>query len=380
MAFSPQQVSGGQSSARISSIDIARFFGITLVFFGHLVEQVMYLGSDVAAAQYKWVYSFHMPLFFLLAGFVARSGTPGSGFLIFLKRRWTGRLVPYFFFCAVVFALSFVIPGWFPTLELPATGAYIDGIISTLMGFPAFNIPLWFLASLVGLEILHFFLGRFWTSTPALLAGIVGFYLGGYYLNQEIYFFGEGLNLWMLNLVPLGYAFYLTGILVQRMRWMELPASRPVLAGLAGACLLGVFLTYDLNQGPFRMLEASIFLAGAPGHVIWFPVTALLGIALVLLCARLVPQSRFLQHMGEITLVIYGLHGLFYHFVNPPLAAWIGSLTLENGWLIFLLVGLLSVASVLLAGAGAVFLRRTVPSLVGTVPAKPAGHYVRAEV
>lgn len=366
------------SSARVSSIDIARFFGITLVFFGHLVEQVMYLGSDVAAAQYKWVYSFHMPLFFLLAGFVARTGTPDVSLPGFLKRRWTGRLVPYFFFCALVFVLSFFIPGWFPTLDLPGTGAYLDGIISTLMGFPAFNIPLWFLASLVGLEILHFFLGRFWVRTPVLLAAIVGFYLGGYYLNQQIYFFGEGLNFWMLNLVPLGYAFYLTGLLVQRMRWLEVPASRPLLAGLAAACLVAVFLTYDLNQGPFRMLEASIFLAGAPGHVFWFPFTALMGIALVLLCARLVPQSRFLQHMGEITLVIYGLHGLFYHFVNRPLAAWIGSLSLENGWLIFLLVGLLSVLSVLLAGGGAVILRRTVPFLVGVASRQPARRYVGA--
>lgn len=358
------QPSQRQNPARISSIDIARFFGIFLVFFGHLVEQVMYLDSEPAAAQYKWVYSFHMPLFYLLAGFVARRGPVGD-FLPFLKKRWTGRMVPYFFFSALVLALSFVIPGWFPTLELPDTSAYVSGIVSTLMGFPAFNIPLWFLASLVGLEILHFFLARFWSSTPALLAGIVGFYFFGYYLNDQIYFFGEGLNFWMLNLVPLGYAFYLTGILIQRLRWMELPASRPLLAGLAALCLLGVFLTYDLNQGPFRLLEASVFLAGSPGHVFWFPVTALMGIALVLLVARLVPQARFLQQMGEVTLVIYGLHGLFYHFVNPPLAAWIGELTLDNGWLILLLVGGLSVISVLLAGVVAVSLRRRIPFLVG---------------
>lgn len=358
------QTSKAEAPARISSIDIARFFGIFLVFFGHLVEQVMYLGSEPAAAQYKWVYSFHMPLFYLLAGFVARTGPVGD-FLPFLKKRWTGRVVPYFFFSALVLVLSFLIPGWFPTLELPDTSAYVSGIVSTLMGFPAFNIPLWFLASLVGLEILHFFLARFWSSTPVLMAGIVGFYLGGYYLNDQIYFFGEGLNFWMLNLVPLGYAFYLTGILIKRLRWMELPVSRPVLAGLASLCLLGVFLTYDLNQGPFRMLEASIFLAGAPGHVFWFPVTALMGIALVLLVARLVPQARFLQLMGEVTLIIYGLHGLFYHFVNAPLAAWIAGITLDNGWLIFLLVGVFSVISVLLAAAGALLLRNNLPFLVG---------------
>lgn len=359
--YPPQQA----TTNRVGSIDIARFFGMALVFFGHLIEQVMYLGSDAAASQYKWVYSFHMPLFFLLAGFITKQSISRSGLSRFLQQRLTGRVLPYFFFSALVLALSFFIPGWFPSLELPGTSAYVKGIVSTLMGFPAFNIPLWFLACLVGLEILHFFLSPFWANTKALIAGIILFYFGGYYLNQEIFFLGEGLNFWMLNLVPLGYAFYLSGILLQRLRWMQMPASRPLLAGMSALCALGVFLTYDLNQGPFRILEASIFLAGAPGHVFWFPVTALMGIALVLLCARLAPQTLFLQRMGEITLVIYGLHGLFYHFVNAPLAAWIGSITLGNGWLIFLLVGFFSGISLLLAGGLATLLRRRVPLLVG---------------
>ena len=49
-------------SPRIGRIDTARFLAIALVFSGHRVEQVMYLDSAAAAAQYKWVYRFHMPL------------------------------------------------------------------------------------------------------------------------------------------------------------------------------------------------------------------------------------------------------------------------------------------------------------------------------
>lgn len=350
--------------SRVTSIDIARFFGIFLVFYGHLIEQVMYLGSESAATQYKWLYSFHMPLFFVLAGYVAKPTAHGD-FTRFFQKIWSGRLVPYFFFSGLAFAFSFIIPGWFPTLDLSQTSGYIAGLIDTVMGFPAFNIPLWFLASLVGIEVLHRVLGQYWSGTKELIAGILVFYLVGYYLNDRIFFFGEGLNFWMVNLVPLGYAFYLLGVLLRRLKWMEMDASRPFLFGLCAACLAGVFLTYDLNQGPFRLLEASVFLAGAPGSVIWFPITALMGITLVLAFARLVPQTRLLQHMGKITLVIYGLHGLYYHFVNAPLAQWVADITLENHAVILILVFTLSALSVFSAGLMAVGLRKTVPFLVG---------------
>lgn len=35
----------GALAVRVGSIDSARFLAISLVFYGHLVEQVMYLGS-----------------------------------------------------------------------------------------------------------------------------------------------------------------------------------------------------------------------------------------------------------------------------------------------------------------------------------------------
>lgn len=57
---------------RILFIDMARFLGISLVLYGHFVERLMYLENRTAAAQYKFIYSFHMVLFFVLAGYVGK--------------------------------------------------------------------------------------------------------------------------------------------------------------------------------------------------------------------------------------------------------------------------------------------------------------------
>lgn len=357
------------AAPRLKSVDAARFIGIVLVFFGHLVEQVMYLENPAAAAQYKWVYSFHMPLFFLLAGTVFSDLKVRTGLGAFLKRRWSSRLVPYFFFSALIAGLSLVIPGWFPTVDLSSVEGYIQGAVSTLKGVPAFNIPLWFLGCLVGVEILHFCLARFWTSMLRLACAALVFYLFGYYLNLQVDFFSSGLVFWLLNLVPLGYAFYLTGLLIKRSGVLAREFSRWQLLIGAGICLVGVFLTYDLNQGPFRLLEAVVLLLGAPGHVLLFPLTALMGIALVLILAKLAPDWPLLHHLGENTLLIYCLHGIFYHFVNPPLAAWMVGFLPAAGWSIFIFGALATILSVALTVPLAILIKRYIPQVIGAAPA-----------
>ena len=61
---------------RFGMIDIARFYAMTFVFFGHFIERLMILENLAATLQYRFVYSFHMVLFVVLAGYVARDGDP----------------------------------------------------------------------------------------------------------------------------------------------------------------------------------------------------------------------------------------------------------------------------------------------------------------
>ena len=52
---------------RIAIIDLARFYAIALVFYGHFIEEFMLLKSAAGAGQYKFIYTFHMVLFILIA-------------------------------------------------------------------------------------------------------------------------------------------------------------------------------------------------------------------------------------------------------------------------------------------------------------------------
>ena len=53
---------------RIQAIDVARFYAMALVFYGHFVERFMLLKNPAGATQYKFIYSFHMVVFFCIGG------------------------------------------------------------------------------------------------------------------------------------------------------------------------------------------------------------------------------------------------------------------------------------------------------------------------
>src|SRR6185503_9752219 len=85
-------------SVRLAYADVARLIGIFLVYHGHVVERMMYLGNAAAAHQYKFIYSFHMPLFFVLSGLIAKDWAAEQSIGQFAKSRFFSRIVPLIFF------------------------------------------------------------------------------------------------------------------------------------------------------------------------------------------------------------------------------------------------------------------------------------------
>lgn len=86
-----------QKKTHFDEIDIAKGIGICFVVFGHALKQIE-VESSVIAAMLLVIHSFHMPLFFMLSGFVSakllrmeREDRPG-----YVKARASRLLTPYF--------------------------------------------------------------------------------------------------------------------------------------------------------------------------------------------------------------------------------------------------------------------------------------------
>ena len=83
---------------RIWVIDVARFYAMVLVFYGHFIERFMLLKNPAGATQYKFIYSFHMVVFFVLAGYVVKESDIEFRFGKYVKRHLISRLLPFLFF------------------------------------------------------------------------------------------------------------------------------------------------------------------------------------------------------------------------------------------------------------------------------------------
>ena len=358
---------------RILAIDVARFYAMALVYYGHFIERIMLLKNPAAAAQYKFIYSFHMLLFFVLAGYVARESDIEFGFGKYLKQRFVSRLLPFIFFTAIFMVLPFFFSGDFFNLKLPSVQGYIGGLISTAFGIPMFCVPSWFILMMLSVEIVHYGAFRFLKSNSKILIGAVVFYVVGYWFNLKFDIFNPmkqrvvGWNYLFIHEAITTYSFYLLGIYLRRKKFlMEKVSPKIVVPGLIVSFLIVLF-TYKLNNGPFNFnyFNSVVIMFSSHGNFFWFPITAIAGSFFVLFLAKITPSKKTIIFLGQNTLILMCLNGIFYHFINPRVAKLVVDNLSGSTLTIFGVGCLMTVASLAFCMPLIYVFNKFVPQLVG---------------
>ncbi|AMY03382.1 nodulation factor fucose acetyltransferase NolL [Mesorhizobium ciceri] len=90
------------------SLDFAKGILITLVVIGHLLQYVIYRGTDDfwISPYYNVIYIFHMPLFMAISGYVSSGAIFQKPFTQGVRDRAVQLLLPMFVWCAFIFALK----------------------------------------------------------------------------------------------------------------------------------------------------------------------------------------------------------------------------------------------------------------------------------
>jgi acyltransferase len=103
----------------------------------------------------------------------------------------------------------------------------------------------------------------------------------------------------------------------------------------------------------------------AHGSFLWFPVTALAGSLFVLLLAKITPSQKTILLMGQNTLLLMCLNGIFYHYINFMVAKWVVD-HLSDSFLTITGIGFLMTLTSLALCIPLIYLfNRFVPQLVG---------------
>ncbi len=358
---------------RIWIIDIARFYAMALVFYGHFIERFMLLKNPAGAAQYKFIYSFHMVFFFVLAGYVVRESDIRFDFGTYLKHRVISRLIPFLFFTAIFMVLPVFFPGEFYGLKLPSIEGYIKGLVSTVFGIPAFCVPSWFILMLFSVELIHYKAFRFLRSNSKILMGAVVFYVVGYWLNLKLDIFNPlkgrviGWNYLFIHEAITMYAFYLMGVYLRRKKFLMDKVSLKILLPKIIITFLIVLFTYNLNTGPFNFsfYNAVVIIFASHGNFFWFPVSAVAGSFFILFLAKISPTQNTILWMGQNTLILMCLNGIFYHYFNGRIAKWVLDTFPGSGPTVFWTGCLMTIASLVVCIPLIYFFNKFVPQLVG---------------
>lgn len=350
---------------RIVWLDVARGYGMFLVFYGHYVEKVADLAHPGAFAQFKFIYAFHMPLFFVLSGLVARS-EPG-GILFTLRRGLLGRILPAVFFNLLLAA--FWLPP-FPLSETPAAQQIVPILLKLFAGRPVFNFLTWFLFCLFVVELIHALLRRFVRRDAAVAFSILVLLGLGQWItaNLDLVAGWTGIppNSWMIHEAIVAAGFHQLGFwLAHHHGALDWRPGRSALVATCLAAWVAVALTFGLNDGPFSWQKPVVLMAlSSHGDPLLFPLTAILGSLGVATLAMLTSANEPARWIGRHSLVYLGLNAIFIlasRAIVTTIIPWLSGPPLVNT-LVYIAI---TVASLAITAPVALALTRGLPQLVG---------------
>lgn len=147
-------------SKRIEYIDIAKGLGIILVVIGHCLK-----GNTFPAT---WIWSFHMPLFFILSGLCFAENKYPT-FQSFLTKRIKTLLLPCIYFSILIALLYVPIKGLSTFYSL-----FTDGLPGAL----------WFILVLFFCELIYYLINKYSANTPINISTLFICLIIGIILNR----------------------------------------------------------------------------------------------------------------------------------------------------------------------------------------------------
>ena len=263
---------------RIYWIDIAKGLGIIFVILGHITYN-----SDLA----KELYTFHMPLFFFLSGYVFRIDKYDNN-IKFIKHKIKTLLLPYFSLCSItILYLNYMYPGNFIR--------YIYILIQMDV-----TTTLWFLSCLFFSELIFFYLIKtlrndlYKIGQKIVLLTILGL-LYYRYINVSLPF--------KLDTCLIAISFIFLGYLFRRNKYIDINKYKSKKVFIICICIniLTGFIPYKMFNLGLNMnkhsygIEPLCFLAAISGIFI-----------VVIISLRI--HSYIIQYIGKNSLIFFALH------------------------------------------------------------------------
>lgn len=283
-------------------ISVAKGIGIFMVVLGHAITR------DVAAEFYAWdvlrnlIYTVHMPLFFLVAGFLYEKNQTkyiNRGIGSFVKDKARLYMVPYFSINFVVIIIFTIIKSQDKMTNLISVpGAITDGILSTLKAVLLFDNSidehLWFAYVMFFVLTINFILDYMFANNtvknPLILVAAIILFVSSYVFPMP----------YLVKKIIRNCLYFRIGCLAFRAYKDHVLTSKLVYPfGLAFVVLFAIYQCIFSDNSNLLLAQGVILL------LIGITGTAIITIASVRICQMNGFLKRILLWLNDLSYPIY---------------------------------------------------------------------------
>lgn len=292
-------------SPRLQWIDYAKGIAISMVCYRHVYEGSKEAGlavHDYPFLEYAnvFLYSFRMPLFFIISGLFISRSLQKRGMKLFVESRARTILYPYFVWGVLQLSIQMLFTRY--TNYHPDASSYLD-----LLYQPRESAQFWYLAALFNVSVLYA-LSKYYLKLSAvhnIVIGILFFYVSSLIYQNDI---NGGFGTDILHYyIFFAFGDYLSSRLLDNERNQEFLQSGklvlftilPFLAGQA------YFLLVNLRHSTPKFMHVEFYQPVA------FMIIAVIG------CTFIISLTFTLQKLGIFRwITILGRHSLYIYVAH----------------------------------------------------------------
>lgn len=283
---------------RLDWLDVGKGLGMILVMLGH---------ADIPAPLKTYIYTFHMPFFFFLSGYLF-SLKKFPTLKVFLSIRTKSLILPYLCFSLVAYL-------WFLLVFHFGLVNYHNNLLTPLIGsviakrksiWTVHSGALWFVVCLFCTELLFYMISKIGRTKKVIGFILILISVLGCFYNKMV---GQPLP-WSIDVAMISVGFYGVGFL-----YKEYQMKLDCFINLKTFVLL---FTMNIVTGYLNYVhsgERVDFYNSSLGNIFLFYISAYSGIGAFLILIKRVKRNKSLQYIGKNSLVYLAFHQKIVFFL-----------------------------------------------------------------
>lgn len=293
------------NNKRLRFIDNAKALGIFLVILAH---------TEISTPLQNWIYTFHMPLFFFISGYLF-SFNGKKDLTSFIKKRYKQLIIPYIQINIITYLFWFLILRHVGTTPDETVAAWKPLAAALIVDGENMihDVPLWFLACLFFMEVIYFliFINRKITTRLILITtfALLGYFAYITFGNSLPFSFGTMLT---------AMVFYAIGNEMRRRNFQftcDIPSISPkarLFTNIIVIAILAIATTYISAQNGMTRMHRNMY-----GNYLYFLIGGTCGTFMTITFCKLFEKNiPIITFISNNTLWICGFHFLTFALIK----------------------------------------------------------------